>query len=54
MTQCKLPITFEGESNHTMYCIKDKGHTGSHELGHIPLSLKIICFIKECLWYRWK
>lgn len=51
--QCKLPITFEGEPSHTAYCIKDKNHEGPHKLGRIPLSLKISCKIKECLWYRW-
>lgn len=54
MEQCKFPISFEGEPNHTAYCIKDIGHEGNHELGKIPLSLKISCFIKDCLWYRWR
>lgn len=53
MTQCKLPITFEGKKNYTMYCIKDLGHEGKHELGSIPLSLKISCFLKELFYYRW-
>ena len=54
MSQCKIRMEVEGEVNHFVYCIKDEGHNGEHQLGKIPLSLQISCFIKEILWYRWK
>lgn len=52
MSQCKTRMEVEGEVNHFVYCIKNEGHQGEHQLGKIPLSLKISCFIKEILWYR--
>lgn len=52
MSQCKIRMEVEGEPKHFLYCIKDEGHIGEHQLGKIPLSLKISCFIKETLWYK--
>jgi hypothetical protein len=51
--QCKLPIKFEDEKGHTLFCIKDKDHDGLHEFWKMPLSMQISLTIKEWLWYRW-
>ena len=53
MSQCKMTLDVEGKAYHRVFCIKDEGHEGLHEIWMMPFSMYISVTIKEWLWYRW-